>query len=274
MKLWADKNDRVMVVDRRKSPEVKSYISHVRNVNSQNYLYSLRGHEGENDDRLEKGLYGPLDATARDLTLEIIDILQSRKIPELDDGARREFWRFHIYNAFKRHPNAFDAYINELDIDAIAEKHIELSIEQGEDPEYVRRYVDMIDVRELIRVEGIQYARSEQNDEVLDLFGTMGIVFGIAPKGTSFILPDIAFKIRRASDPDKSEEEMWVPIHPKFAVRQYGFDGKCSRVQLSKTHVRSFNERWYSEANTVISVSDRQLISLVKRHEGARIKLR
>lgn len=271
MKLWADSKGYVIVADRRSPPDVRGYKPHVRNINSQNYLYSLRGPNGENDDRLEKEIYGPLDYSAEILTSKIIDIFDAGASPNLTFESRKEFWNFYFYNAMKRHPNAFDPYLEDLDIETIREQQIQKAIDSGIDPEKSRRDAGLIDVEHIIRTDSVQYARAEQNDDVLSYFSNKGMTFGVAPKGTSFILPDMAFKIQRIGGPEGHYQEIWIPIHPSYAVRLYEENGQCKSLLLEKHQVRKLNEMWYSQAKTIISTSERQLQSLVKRHEGKKL---
>lgn len=271
MKFWADSNEKVRVVDRRKSPEVRAYTPNVRNVNSQNYLYSIKDDNGEYDDSLERNLYSPLDNEAHKLTLEIIDILKSGKIPDLEVNARSQFWQFHFYNAVKRYPNSFDKYMEDADIETLVEEEVKLSIQNGENPIEVSAPNNIQKIKSRIQALGVRYARADQNTEVLEHFSKMGIIFGIAPEGTSFVLPDKAFNLQNANDSNNHEKSIWIPIHPSYAVSMSGFDGKCSLKHLSKSQVRKINEEWYSYSNTIISTSEELLKSLVKRHEGKKI---
>jgi len=268
LKFWSDKNDRVNVVNRRNKNEIKSYVSHVRNVFSKNYLYSIRDGSGGNNDALEKEIYGPLDYKAEKLTKEIISILDRNAIPDMNEGAKSQFWQFYFYNAHKRHPDSIKPYIEKLDFEKLHQESIQNAIDAGENEEHIRREMEDYDLKGFMEQEGIQYARAEQNSKVLLELGKMGIIFAIAPDDTAFILPDRSFEIGNAQQQDK---ELWIPIHPKFAVRFYLFDRKCSKRHLTKTDVRKMNEHWYGLANTVVSTSKKQLQSLVRNHDRKKI---
>lgn len=270
MKSWADENDRVICVNRQNALSIKNFVTHVRNVNSQNRLYTLETGDGNRHDKLETDLYGPLDVTAKELTDQICQILDSRQIPEMDFESRKLLWQFFYYNAFKRLPGSFDKYLKQLDYEDIREKTIQSAIDDGEDEENIRRITQSFDVKALVEKHGIQYARAEQNDETLDIFANFGIVFAIAIEGTSFILPDRSTVVQDA-DLEAPQQDHWIPIHPKYAFRGVTPSTEITLVQMNKMAVRRLNENWYSNAKTIISTSKRQAISLVKRHDRQKI---
>lgn len=271
MKSWADENDRVICVNRQNPPTIKNFVTHVRNVNSQNRLYTLEAEDGKKHDKLETGIYGPLDVAAKNLTDQLCQILDSRQIPEMDFESRKLLWQFFYYNAFKRLPGSFDEYLKKLDYEEIREKTIQSALEDGEDEEDIRRITKSFDVKALVEQRGIQYVRAEQNDDVLNIFANFGIIFAIAVEGASFILPDRSIVIQRANLQEPPKEH-WIPIHPKYAFRGITPSTEITLVQMNKRAVRRLNENWYTNANMVISTSKRQAMSLVKRHDRQRIE--
>ena len=268
MKNWANSNDQVNVVDRRNRPSIRAFSTNVNNINAENYLYSVRGENGENDASLEKQIYAPLDSEAKSLTEEILFVLSNGELPRLNKFARELLWQFYMYNAFKRHPKSLLPYVDQMDLDELREEFIANEIADGQDPTETRKLVERIDLREILKTTGIQYARGEQNDEVLELFGRMGIVFAMATEGTSFVLPDRSFEIMNGN---VRVHPIWIPISPKYAIRQYLNDGVSRRLLMGKADVRRLNERWYGYSDSVIGVSKIQLASLAKNHDRQKL---
>jgi len=218
MKSWADENDRVIVVDRRNSPTIRNFVTHVRNINSKNRLYTLETEDGKRHDKLETEIYVPLDTAAHTLTKDLCRVLDSRQVPDMDFGARKLLWQFFYYNAFKRLPNSLDKYLEKIDFEELREKTIQDAIAEGKNEEDARRVNQLIDVEALMKREGIQHARAEQSEETLDTLANFGIIFAIAAEGTNFILPDRSHII--STDVlEARPREHWIPINPKYAFR-------------------------------------------------------
>jgi len=218
---------------------------------------------------LETEFYSKLDNAACELTREIISILEDKKVPNLKLGARRLLWQFYAYNAYKRHPNTWRSYFDNLDTKSFKKKLTTALVDGGRDPEKAKLYTENLIIDEVMINNSTQIARADQTDSILKNLQKLGVIIGVALEGSSFVLPSLAVRIGEVDE--NNQKEIWIPIHPKYAIMPNRENGKTNILFLNNRRVRHLNEHWYSISKTVVSTSKKLLISLARNVDRQKI---
>ncbi len=269
MRLWGQDNGLVNAVLRKNNLLIEAVERNPKTLNVLRDLYALKAKNGKRDTLLESEFYSKLDHAACELTREIISILESGNAPKLNQGARRQLWQFYLYNAYKRHPDIWKPYFDNLDIANFKNKLTAVLIDKGRSPKKAKNYTNNLRIDEAMKNNAVQMARAYQTDSVLQNLQNLGVIIGVAPAGNSFILPSLSFKVGKVED--NNQKGTWIPIHPKYAITPVGPNAQAMVLPLDKRDVRRLNEHWYIMSKTVISTSKKLLVSLARNVDRQKI---
>lgn len=263
MRLWCHEKDQVNAIILRDTPRIKAITTNVKNLNVKRDLYSLKP-KGDDvvDVRLETELYSPLDDDACIFTREIISILDSGKIPNLNDSQRSFLWGFYVYDAYKRHPGLVQRHLDNWDKTEFKKNAIQSLIDEGKKPFEAVKMFEGVEYNKTVNDTIVQNVRITNPGGPMAQFLKAEIVLYIAPEGSSFVLPDRTYEV--GEERRSPLQGIYIPIHPRYAIMPARQNENIGIFHLDKSGVRRLNEHWYSISNTVISTSQRLLISLAK----------
>jgi Protein of unknown function (DUF4238) len=266
---WSHGKDQVNAIILRGTPRIKAITTNIINLNVKRDLYSLKSKGDDVDVRLETELYSKLDSDACELTNEIISTLKGGDTPKLDVKSRRLLWLFYVYHSLKRHPIPVKNYLDKSDRSKDKEYAIKSLIEEGRNSSDVLKAFEGIETNKDVNDEIIWRVRASSPGKNVSPILNADVTFVLAAEGSSFVLPDRTYEV--GEERHSPLQGIWIPIHPKYAIKLVWPNEQAMVLLLDKRGVRRLNEHWYIMSKTVISTSKKLLVSLARNVDRQKI---